>query len=343
MLRIAFAGFRHGHIMAAHNYIKAHPEEWRIVAACEEDAATRKELATAGEVEITHQCYNVMLDSVEFDVLAVGDYYSKRGQLIITALQRGKHVMADKPLCTDVKELEQIAKLAQTKKLKVGCLLDLRENGNFRRMREIVRGGMIGEVLSVSVTGQHALNLGVRPGWYFEPGKHGGTINDIGIHAFDFVPWMTGHDFAEVVAARVWNALAPQYPHFQTGAQYMLRLQNNAGMLADMSYFKPAQFKCSVPQYWRTTLFGSEGIAETNIAMDHVMLGRNGQSEWKKLPALPPSEDINIMHSFAREVQGASDGLIITTAEVLYASRVSLLVQQAADTNTTGVKLPART
>ena len=42
------------------------------------------------------------------------------------------------------------------------------------------------------------------------------------------------------------------------------------------------------------------------------MLGRNGQSEWKKLPALPPSEDINIMHSFAREVQGASDGLIIT-------------------------------
>ena len=97
------------------------------------------------------------------------------------------------------------------------------------------------------------------------PGKHGGTINDIGIHAFDFVPWMTGHDFAEV-CPRVWNALAPQYPHFQTGAQYMLRLQNNAGMLADMSYFKPAQFRVQCPQYWRTTLFGS-GIAETNIAM----------------------------------------------------------------------------
>jgi len=31
---------------------------------------------------------------------------------------------------------------------------------------------------------------GTRPAWYFEPGMHGGTLNDIAIHALDFIPWV---------------------------------------------------------------------------------------------------------------------------------------------------------
>ena len=342
MLKIAFVGFRHSHVMGVYNYVKAHPAEWQLTGACEEDEAARRQLAADGKVAITHQDYAAMLDAVECDVVAVGDYYAKRGRLIVTALERGKHVLSDKPICTDLKELQQIAQLARDKKLKVGCQLDVRASGNFRRLRAAVQDGMIGEVLSVSVGGQHPLSLGVRPAWYFEPGKHGGTINDIGIHAFDFVPWITGLDFAEVVAARTWNALAPQFPHFQTGAQYMLRLQNNAGMLADMSYFSPAQFKSRLPQYWRTTLFGAEGVLETSSGAASVMLARNGKSEVEVLPALPVSEELAIPRSFAREVGGAHDGLTVSTAEVLYASRISLLVQQAADTHATGVKLPPR-
>ncbi len=342
MLKIAFAGFRHSHIMGVYNYVKSHPDEWQLAGACEEDAAARKQLAADGKVEITHRDFSAMLDAVECDIVAVGDYYARRGQLLIAALQRGKHVISDKPICTDIREWEQIADLARSGNLKVGCQLDVRTSGNFLRMREAVRGGLIGEVLSVAVGGQHPLNIGVRPGWYFEPGKHGGTINDIGIHAFDFIPWITGQDFAEVVAARTWNALAPQYPHFQTGAQYMLRLQNNAGMLADMSYFSPAQFKSRLPQYWRTTLFGTEGVLETSSGANHATLARNGRSAVEELPALPLSEDIGIVRSFAREAQGAVDGLTVSTAEVLYASRIALLVQQAADTHATGVKLPPR-
>ena len=58
----------------------------------------------------------------------------------------------------------------------------------WRKLREIILSGELGEVASIHIDGQHPLNPSVRPGWYFEPGKHGGTINDIGIHAFDFVP-----------------------------------------------------------------------------------------------------------------------------------------------------------
>lgn len=327
--------------MSVYNYADTHPEEWQITGACEEDAADRERLQAEGKVKITHDNYLAMLDSVECDVIAVGDYFAKRGSLIITALQRGKHVLSDKPICTDLEEFAQIEQLAKEKNLKVGCQLTIRGSGNFRRMRELIREGIIGDLLSVSIGGQHTLNYGKRPAWYFEPGKHGGTINDIGVHGFDLIPWLTGHDFAEVIAARAWNAIVPQHPHFQTGGQYMLRLTNDAGVLADMSYFSPSQFKGRLPQYWRTTFFGTEGVIETSTRAD-ITVSRNGQTEVEIFEALPPSDDLHVARSFAREVQGLKDDLLITMPEVMYAGRIALLVQAAADKNQHNVLLPPR-
>ena len=36
-------------------------------------------------------------------------------------------------------------------------------------------------------TAQHPLLYGTRAKWYFEEGKHGGSINDIGVHAVTLV------------------------------------------------------------------------------------------------------------------------------------------------------------
>ncbi len=68
-----------------------------------------------------------------------------------------------------------------------------------------------------------------------EEGKHGGTINDIAVHALDLIPWITGHKFKRIVAARCWNALAKRCPHFKDAAQLMLEMDNGAGVMGDVS------------------------------------------------------------------------------------------------------------
>ena len=67
ILRIAFAGFRHDHIMNLYDLAQVR-EDLEIVAACEEDQATRAELEHSGRVKITHTCLNSMLD-VESDII----------------------------------------------------------------------------------------------------------------------------------------------------------------------------------------------------------------------------------------------------------------------------------
>ena len=327
-IRLAFMGFRHGHIFALYDLARLHSEV-EIVAGCEEDAETRQSLAGTNYA-VTHDDYARMLDEVPCDAVAVGEYYGKRGAVIIEALRRGKHVISDKPICTSLEEYETIVQLSREKGLAVGCQLDLRENPAMIGLRNAVREGLIGEVVAVSFTGQHPLKYkSGRPDWYFEEGKHGGTINDIAIHAIDYLPWVTGHNFARINAARGWNARLPQAPGFQDGGQMMLTLKNGAGVLGDVSYFAPDSFNYAVPQYWRLTFWGTEGVLEGGLNVP-LVLHRNGETEPRTLP-LPEPTPGAYLHSFIKEVRGETEGVTLSTIDVLEAARVTLLIQREAD------------
>ena len=162
--KVAFIGLRHGHITSLYQRIKK-DSRFEIVAVCEEDAQAAKMAAESWNIETTHTDFNAMLAEVEFDILAVGDYYGIRGQLIIRALKAGKHVIADKPICTSLAELAQIRTLSAEKKLKVACMLDLRYDGAIRTAKKLVEAGRLGKIHAMSFTGQHPLSSGTRPMW----------------------------------------------------------------------------------------------------------------------------------------------------------------------------------
>ncbi|MDI6829008.1 MAG: Gfo/Idh/MocA family oxidoreductase, partial [Armatimonadota bacterium] len=335
-IRIAFVGFRHSHIYDLYSRANA-SDDFEVVAACEEDDETREQLAETMRARVTHHNFDKMLDEVECDAVAVGDYYGKRGSIIIKALESGKHVISDKPICTNLEELDKINMLSIEKQLKVGCMLDLRDKGQFIRVHDLIRSGEIGEVHSVIIYGQHPLLLGTRPAWYFEEGKHGGTINDIGIHAFDMIPWVTGLEWSQIVAARSWNAFATEVPHFLDAGQFMLKMSNDCGVIGDVSYFMPNSMGYTLDLYWRMTFFGRNGVIETSSNMKSVMLAKDGKNE----PEMISPEKDNpggYLKSFAEEItRGDTEGL--STADVLRASYVALTTQRAGDEELFGIEL----
>jgi len=332
--RFAFVGFRHGHIFDLLKRVQDDPR-CELVAACEENPATRAELEPSGKVKITHERCDRMLAEVQCDAIAVGDAYGLRGDRAIQALQAGKHVISDKPICTSLEQLKRIAQLAAKSKLCVGCQLDLRDNGPLRTARRLIQAGEIGEVQTVDFSGQHPLNLGVRPQWYFEPGMHGGTINDLAIHGIDVVSWIAGRTFAEVVAARAWNAKTPQFPHFQDAAQAMLRLDNDGGVLFDVSYLSPDGLY-GLPYYWRFLIHGTRGVIETVIGSDKLMLVHHGEKSPTYVNA-DPGRPGGYLQSFLDEIAGHPEDAELTTPEVIATQAVVLTAQQAADQGKTNV------
>ncbi|EDY19488.1 oxidoreductase domain protein [Chthoniobacter flavus Ellin428] len=326
--RFAFAGFRHVHILDLLTGVEERSDT-EVVACCEEDAATRDALAEKGRVKITHTDFATMLREVDCDVIAIGDYYGKRGSLALAALRAGRHVLSDKPLCTSLAEQEEIERVAAERKLLVGLQLDSRDIAALRKLRDIILSGEIGEVASIHIDGQHPLLLGTRPGWYFEEGKHGGTINDIGVHAFDFVPWMTGHQWGEFRAVRSWNAKAREFPHFEDSAQFMATLDNGAGILCDFSYLAPDTLGYKLPHYWHLLVHGTRGLAETHLFAKEITVIKDSSTEPELIP-VGENRTRGYLEDFLQEVRGQIPATGFTSATCLKASRLALTVQASA-------------
>jgi predicted dehydrogenase len=235
--------------------------------------------------------------------------------------------------------LDTIEAEAARRGLVVGCQLDMRDGAVALEARRRLRGGAIGEVHAITVGGQHPLLYGTRQGWYFEPGKHGGTINDIGIHALDGLPWMTGLQFREITFARAWNARLPEAPQFQDGAQFALVMSNGAGVLADVSYLAPDANGYRIPQYWRMTFWGTEGILETDYSASQITI-HHRRDRTPEVISAAEGRPGGYLDSFLRGLRGETVGLHLSSREVLAASRLALRVQQAADEGLMRVALP---
>jgi len=322
-MKLAIVGFRHGHVGAI--YQEAQQLDFVEVVACvEEDPAARAGIPQDLGVELTHDTFDQVLDEVEFDAVACVDYYAKRGPTVLKALAAGKHVVTDKPLCTTVDQLREIARLARGKNLVVHVDLTMRYSAAACTFVKLVREGTIGEVASAVVFGQHGLAWGTRPGWYFEESKHGGTLNDIMIHGLDLVRWATGSEFTRVIAAEgssLQDSPAPSF--FQQSAQCFLSLESGARMFGDASYLAPAGHQAP----WRFYLWGSQGHLYFDTAT--LELQRAGEPaapvELVAGPNMSPFED------FARQVQFGAEPFL-SREECFKSTMAALTAQKAADT-----------
>lgn len=335
-MKVAFCGVRHGHAKGLARIVRNHPDlELAAVAEAEPEAC--RDIIADAKLDVTHASLEAMLSDADFDILALCGVFSQRGADAELGLRAGKHILSDKPLCTSLDELDRIEALAGEGGLSVFSMLTMRYLGAWSVAREAILGGRIGEVITVSVFGRHGLKYGSgRPAWYFEKGKHGGTITDLFVHGIDGLEWLAGLPVTEVVAARAWNHQLPGVPHFHDAAQAMFRMANDAGAFMDASYTTPAGHKDA----WTLRFNGTDGDLLVSGA-GPVVLRRNNEPERLLDPGEPKRGDLG--QDLVAEITGSDAPRTLSTSDCLRASRVSLLAQQAADAGATRVAVPPPT
>ena len=336
-MNLAFVGFKHRHTGAIYQEAMADPNI--TVLGAWEDTEEGRALADGLGLAFNYPTLESVLNDPRVDAVCLGGSFGERGGEAIAALRAGKHVYADKPVCTSLAEIDEIEALASAKNLKVGCYLTLRFSQGIRNLREMIADGTLGEIGCINMTAQHPLQYGSRPMWYFAPGQHGGTINDIAIHGVDLVRFITGMGIKNVTAARTWNHFATEEPDFRDCGQFMAELDNGAGFMADVSYAAPASCGFSLETYWRMTFWGTRGVAEYKMkgagtagidADSAVLLQVALQGSKGFTPMELKSYNVTGLGEFVREINGETE-LLINTADVIRTSREVLTIQAAAD------------
>lgn len=325
-INMAFAGFRHTHIYSLLGKVRKN-ENINVCGAWEDYEPDKKFAEENYGMEFTYNTYEELLEDRNIDAVAIGNYYQARGPMAIAALKAGKHVFVDKPLCMKLEEAEKIIKLQKETGLSVFVMLDLRYFPNMLTAKKLIDAGEIGEVNNISFDGQHPLSYETRAGWYFEEGKHGGTINDIGVHGVDLVRYFTGCEIEKINAARNWNKYAYNHPHFHDSGMFMYTLENGAGVMADVSYASPDGAGYSLPFYWEFKIWGTEGVITFSISTDGVTLYKKGI---KEPVIIPKSEaECDYVEDFVREINGKKTKYL-STEECLKSALATLKIQSAA-------------
>jgi predicted dehydrogenase len=136
-----------------------------------------------------------LIQSPGIDIVAVSVRVPLHRDLVLAALDAGKHVLSEWPLGTDVNDASIMATAAARTHGHVAVGLQARYAPAARKARELIAAGRIGRVLSARIVSTTiALNPNVSPdAAYMEDPATGVTVYTIhGGHTFDLVEAMLG-------------------------------------------------------------------------------------------------------------------------------------------------------
>ena len=206
-----------------------------------------------------------LLDDPSVQLIGTAEINSEKAGVILSALDRGKHVIADKPLCTRVEDLNEIERRATANGLRVGMQLSERFGSAARRMKALVDDGAVGHVANVMCWRPHRLGRPGRPDWMFVDERYGGILVDLGVHDADIMRWVTGGDFLEVTAYEQ-NFGNPADPDFHDIGTFLGRLSTGATGIGRTDWFTPET--SPVHGDTRFLVTGARGTIEVRTAGD---------------------------------------------------------------------------
>jgi predicted dehydrogenase len=200
---------------------------WDVVAICNRtlSKAEAKAAEYFPDARTTNDANSILSDP-SIDVVDITPHPADRLPLMEAALNAGKHVLSQKPFVLDLDEGERLANLADAK----GVKLAVNQNGRWAPhkawMREAVRAGLIGELISchASIHWDHGWIAGTE----FEKIEDV-ILYDFGIHWFDFVASVVG-DRAKTVFASATHARG-QTAQVPLIAQVQIHLDNGQASL----------------------------------------------------------------------------------------------------------------
>jgi len=324
-LRVGLIG-RDGHYdTLLHSIPKLSNVEWTAYAKArpsEDSAWVRQHPSARGETRV-YDDYREMLEKESLHVVGVCLPFYQNAEASIAAARKGIHVVSEKPAATDLSDLERLEKAVNQSGIRYCIMLDMRTLPVFQAARRAVQGGAVGEPILIS--SQKSYKFGAERPWYYrERRTYGGTIPWVGIHALDFMQWVSGQKYT-AVAAYEGNKAHAQSPGCEDHVGLLLRLANGGTATCHLDFLRPE----AAPTHGddRLRVAGSQGVLEIWGIEGRVrVIGPRGDSGDL---TLPPA--IDFFGAFVSELRGESEALV-SSVEAFDITRTCLKARDAADT-----------
>lgn len=152
--------------------------------------------------------YNALVEDPNVDAVCICSASNKHIEQIIAAARAGKHIFCEKPIATDLAEIDRA--LVEVKKagVKLQVGFNRRFDQNYRRVREGIASGEIGQPHIV-----HIISRDPAPPPIEYVKTSGGIWLDCAIHDMDMVRYLVGSEVTQVYTVGAVN-LNPEFEKY---------------------------------------------------------------------------------------------------------------------------------
>lgn len=264
----------------------------------------------------------VMLNREQLDVVQVCTRPDLMPACTIVSVERGLPVMAEKPLAMDLEMLHRIWERAHAKQVLVLPMHTHRGDPVIATVQDAIQRGEIGEPLCSYH--QKSYKWGKRDDYHRSRRTFPGLAPFIGIHALDWIYWITGDLFTEVYGSEAPSA-HPDFPATASQAGFLFKQKNGGIATMTLDYLRPETAPTHGDE--RVRIAGTRGVIEArrNIENRVILINEEGQHDLDLIT--PP-------HWYARFIRaalGKQDTPPMTMRDAFRITEISIKAQQSAD------------
>lgn len=248
--------------------------------------------------------YADLLDSGLIDVLSICTPPAAHEEPAVMALQRGIHVLLEKPMAHTVESGRHILEAAEKSDAVLTIGFRHRYLPAVRKLRELITDGTLGEI----VLYQNAFTapaFRMRDRWFSKRAvSGGGSLMDTSIHSVDIFRFLLGE------VAEQTSLTARHMDGIDVEDASMLLVKNPAGAVGCLT----ASWVAGVGQSF-IDVTGEDGRALFDYNQgDQVRLQRRGEKEWETVAVRPSDGFDEEIDGFLKGIRG-EEGMLVTAQD----------------------------
>lgn len=198
--KVKFAVVGSGHIGKRHAEMINRNNEAELVAMC--DILPKEKLGLENyDVPFFSSIDDVLNSDIDFDVMCVATPNGLHGEHSLKALDKGKHIVCEKPMALTVAECEKIIFKALQASRHVFCVMQNRYSPPSQWIKDVVEDGILGDIYMVQLNcyWNRDERYYKKGNWKGTKDLDGGTLFTQFSHFIDIMYWLFG-DIKDVQA-----------------------------------------------------------------------------------------------------------------------------------------------
>lgn len=164
-----------------------------VLAICGRKEATTHDIAERWNIPGRYTDVGKMLESEKLDAVVIATANDSHYAYTVQALEKGLHVLCEKPLALNYKDAKAMANLAEAKGLVTMTPFTYSFMPTSRYLKELIDGGYLGQPYHLNMRYYAGYGRDKKYIWRFEKSVAGsGAIGDIGSHFIYIAYWLFG-------------------------------------------------------------------------------------------------------------------------------------------------------